>query len=178
MNFEWAWSWESARHARPHYFPTDLMTLAMCAGIRMNTLTFFGFTFSVNQDDFWFNLKLRGCHACQPRLFFAADLMALAMFLRICMNSLNVFRLSFSGNQDDFWFNLKMRGCQACQPWLFLAADPITLLIFLEIRMTLTSEHLACNYKPGWVLSTLPFFFVEARKINKLWTWIERVRIC
>ena len=39
-------------------------TLALCVGIRRNTLTFFGFAFSVNLDDFWFILKLRECQAC------------------------------------------------------------------------------------------------------------------
>ena len=48
----------------------------------------FRFSFSVNQDDFAFILKLRGCQACQPSLFFAADIMALAMGVGICMNTL------------------------------------------------------------------------------------------
>ena len=56
----------------------------------------FRLTFSVNQDDFAFILKLRGCQACQPSLFFAADLMALAMGVRICANTLTFVRLAFS----------------------------------------------------------------------------------
>ena len=48
----------------------------------------FRLAFSVNQDDFVFVLKLRGCQAWQSSLFFAADLMVLSMGVGICMNTL------------------------------------------------------------------------------------------
>ena len=78
------------------------MALAMCVGIRMNTLTFFGFAFSVNQDDFGCILKLGGCQACKPSLFFAADSMALAMCVGIRRNTLIVFGLTFSVDENEF----------------------------------------------------------------------------
>ena len=48
----------------------------------------FRLAFSVNQDDFVFVLKLRGCQAWQSSLFFVADLMLLSTGVGICMNTL------------------------------------------------------------------------------------------
>ena len=51
-------------------------------------INIFRLAFSINQDDFVFVLKLRGCQAWQSSLFFAADLMVLSMGVGICMNTL------------------------------------------------------------------------------------------
>ena len=72
---------ERSARAISLFFTAILMTLARFVGIYMSRRAFCRLTFSGNQDDLYFFLKLRNRHARQPSLFFTADLMALARFV-------------------------------------------------------------------------------------------------